>query len=210
MRSIIRNPHTLKVVLPMACLLVSASAWCQVAPRLGDASYSIGYDHVGKGPNHDFSDNSGNSVTTGFNGGYNINQHIEAGGEFNFFNDPQPSVGGANVGMHILNYGGLARFNLMPESKIVPYGVFGLGGSHATAKASLGSASASVSENGYYLGFGGGASIYLGSNWGVRAELRDNWNHFSYQGSNNSTNAFAMTGGLFYQFGGTFKRPTKR
>jgi hypothetical protein len=171
-------------------------------------SYSLGYDHVAKGNN--FADQSGNSVTTGFNGGYNINRYIEAGGEFNFFNDPQPNVGGVNVGMHILNYGGLARFNLAPGSKIVPYGVFGIGGSHATAHASLGSSSASQSENGYYLGGGGGMSYYVGPNWGVRAELRDNWNHFTYQGSKNSTNAFAMTGGIFYQFGGTLKRPAKK
>jgi len=196
------NIRTLRVVLPVACLLMSVSAWSQVARGSGDASYNFGYDHVGKGPNNDFTDNSGNSVTTGGNGGYNINRYIEAGGEFSFFNDPQPSVSGVNVGLHILDYGGLVRFNLAPASKVVPYGVFGIGGSHATARASLGSSSESVSENGYYVGYGGGASIYLSPNWGVRAELRDNWNHFTYQGSKNSTNAVAMTGGLFYQFGG--------
>jgi hypothetical protein len=181
---------------------MSMSAWSQVAGGSGDASFSVGYDHVGKGPNNDFSDNSGNSVTTGGNGGYNIDRFIEAGGEFSFFNDPQPSISGVNVGLKILDYGGLVRFNLAPASKVVPYGVFGIGGSRATAHASLGSSSASISENGYYLGFGGGASVYLRPSWGIRAEFRDNWNHFTYQGSKNSTDALAMTCGLFYQFGG--------
>jgi len=210
MRPIICNLQTLKVVLSIACFLASLSAWCQVAPGSGDTSFSAGYDHVGTGPNNEFAIKSGNSFTTGGNGGYNINQCIEAGGEFNFFNDPQPSVSGVNFGLRILNYGGLVRFNLAPQSKVVPYGVFGIGGAHATARASQGSASASISENGYYLGGGGGASIYLGPNWGVRAEFRDNSNHFTYQGSKNSTNVITMTGGLFYQFGGAARRTAKK
>jgi len=203
MRSIFCNHRTFKVVLTVACFLASVSAWCQVAPGSGDASYGFGYDHVGTGPNDEFASKSGNSLTTGGNGGYNINRYIEAGGEFSFFNDPQPSVNGISYALHIENYGGLVRFNLAPESKVVPYGVFAIGGSHATALARQGSASASISENGYYFGGGGGASIYLGPNWGVRAEFRDNWDHFTYQSSPNSTSALAMTGGLFFQFGGS-------
>lgn len=196
--------RALKAGLSLACFLFAATAWSQVAPGSADASYSIGYTHVGAGPNNDFAPQGGNSITTGGNFGYNVNEHIEAGGEFNFFNDPQPEFSPATASIHILNYGGLARFNLAPQSKIVPYGVFAFGGSHATASASLGGQSGSVSENGFYVGFGGGASIYLGSNWGVRAELRDNYNHFSAPGGGgtDSTNVFAMTGGVFYQFGG--------
>lgn len=187
--------RALKTGLSLACFLVAATAWSQVAPGSADVSYNIGYDHVGTGPNQDFAVQSGNSITTGFNGGYNVNRYIEAGGEFNYFNDPQP----AGVGLHVLNYGGLARFNLAPSSKIVPYGLFAFGGSHATASQS----GVSVSESGYYASFGGGASIYLGSNWGVRAELRDGYNHFSAPGGGtNTTNIVAMTGGVFYQFGG--------
>ena len=138
----------------------------------------------------------------GGNGGYNINQYIEAGGEFNFFNDPQPEFNPASAIIHVLNYGALVRCNLTPNSKIVPYGVFGIGGSRATAIASLSGTTASDSENGYYLGFGGGASIYFGPNWGVRAELRDNWNQFTLRGVANGTNTLAITGGAFFQFGG--------
>jgi len=199
----------------MACLLVSVSGWCQVAPRSVDASFSAGYDHVGTGPNNDFASNSGNSATFGGNGGLNLNRYLEAGGEFNYFNDPQPSVGGVmGLGMHILNYGGLVRFNLAPRAKAVPYGVFGVGGSHATAVAGVctvgGCGSFSIGESGYYLGGGGGLSYYVGPNWGVRAEFRDNWNHFSYSGSTDSTNAIAVTGGLFYQFGGNASKLAKR
>lgn len=192
----------LKIGLSLACFLVAATAWSQVAPGSAEVSYDIGYNHVGAGPNNDFAPQGGNSFTTGFNGGYNLNQYIEVGGEFNFFQDPQPEFSPASASIHILNYGGLARFNLAPQSKIVPYGVFAFGGSHATASASLGGQSGSESENGFYVGFGGGASIYLSPNWGVRAELRDNYNHFSFQGSTDSTNILAMTGGIFYQFGG--------
>jgi hypothetical protein len=207
MRSIFGNLPIFKAVFLVTCLLVSASAWCQVAPNSGDVSFSVGYDHVGTGPNNNFASNSGNSVVFGGNGGVNVNRYIEAGGEFNYFNDPQPSVSGVNVGMRILNYGGLVRLNLAPKGRIVPYGVFGIGGSHAAAAAAFcavdGCASVSIGESGYYLGGGGGLSYYAGPKWGVRAEFRDNWNHFSYNGSPDSTDALAVTGGLFFQFGGT-------
>ncbi len=196
--------RALKTGLTLACFLVAATGWSQVAPGSADVSYNIGYNHVGAGPNDDFAPQSGNSFTTGGNGGININQYIEVGGEFNFFQDPQPEFSPVSASIHILNYGALARFNLAPNSKVVPYGLFAFGGSHATASASEGGDSGSVSENGYYVGFGGGASIYLGQNWGVRAELRDNYNHFSAPGGGgtDSTNVVAMTGGVFYQFGG--------
>jgi hypothetical protein len=198
-RTIFGKLRMLKTGLPLACLLVAATAWSQVAPGSGDVSGNIGYDHVGQGSN--FGDQSGNSFTLGANGGYNPSQYLEAGGELSYFNDPQAPVGPVNANIHIINYGGFARFNLAPNSRIVPYGVFGFGGSHTTLTLTLNNASASNSQNGYYTGFGGGASIYLTPNCGVRAEFRDNYNHFSAIGGV-STNAFAMTGGLFYQFGG--------
>lgn len=101
----------LKTVLSLACFLVAATAWSQVAPKSATLSYSVGYNHIGQGSN--FNSQSTNGFTTGFDGGYNINQYIEVGGEFNFFGMPQ--VGG--VSSHVLNYGAQVHFNLTPGSK---------------------------------------------------------------------------------------------
>ncbi len=188
--------RTLKTGLSLACFLAAATAWSQVAPGSGDVSYSIGFNHVGQGS--DFNDTSTNGLATGFDGGYNINQYVEVGGEFNFFGMPQ--VDGVNT--HILNYGFQAHFNLTPGSKVVPYGVFGVGGSRLTASES----GASASATGNYFGGGAGVNFFLGQNWGVRAELRDSRDGFSINGVSGNTSVFAMTGGVFFQFGGHSSR----
>lgn len=180
--------RALKAGLSLACFVVAATAWSQVTPGSADVAFNLGYDHF----------SSANGFAWGGSGETALTQYIDLGAELNDYGVSQ-SVPGASASLHLIDYGALARFNLVPNSKIVPYGIAAFGGSHATAGASAGGVSVSVSAgNGFYLGFGGGASIYLGPNWGVRAELRDNWNHISGSG----VNAFAMTGGVFYQFGG--------
>jgi hypothetical protein len=59
--------------------------------------------------------------------------------------------------------------------------------------------------NGYYYSVGGGASYYVGKNWGVRPEFRYVRAEFGVGGVNESANAIAMTGGVFYQWGGKGK-----
>jgi hypothetical protein len=184
--------RALKTGLSLACFLVAATAWSQVAPGSGDVSFNIGYDHF----------SSLNGFAWGGAGETALTQYVAIGAEFNDYRVSQ-NMSGVNGALHLIDYGALGRFNLVPNSKVVPYGLCALGGSHASVSASSGGITASASAgNGYYLGFGGGASIYLSPNWGVRAELRDNWNHISGSG----INAFAMTGGIFYQFGGHKKK----
>lgn len=178
-------------VLPIALILAAAPAWCQVTPGSSDVSFNIGYDHF----------SSENGFVWGGAGEGALTQYIDLGAEINDYGVSQ-SVPGASANVHLIDYGGLVRFNLVPDSKIVPYGVFALGGSHASVGLNTGGYSLSGSAgNGYYLGFGGGASFYVSPSWGIRAELRDNWNHIS----GGHVNAFAMTGGVFYQFGGIRK-----
>ena len=184
--------RALKTGLSLACFLVAATAWSQVAPGSGTVSYSIGFNHIGQGTN--FNNTSTNGLATGFDGGYNVNQYVELGGEFNFFGMPQ--VDGVN--MHVLNYGFQAHFNLTPGSRIVPYGVFGVGGDRLT----LSEDGVSASASGAYFGGGAGVNFFVGPNWGVRAELRDSRDGFTVNGASGNTSVFAMTGGIFYQFGG--------
>lgn len=187
-RTVFRKLRRLKAGLSLACFLVAATAWSQVAPGSGDVSFNLGYDHF----------SSANGFAWGGAGETALTQYIDLGAEVNDYR-VSASESGATGSLHLIDYGGLVRFNLVPDSKVVPYGIAAFGGSHASAGASADGFSVSVSAgNGYYLGFGGGASFYVSPNWGVRAELRDNWNHIS----GGSLNAFAMTGGVFYQFGG--------
>ncbi|MGA3265117.1 MAG: outer membrane beta-barrel protein [Terracidiphilus sp.] len=99
-------------------------------------------------------------------------------------------------------FGGAARFNFLPAKKVVPYGVVGMGMSRFTQSAS----GVSASMNGYNVSFGGGASIYLGKNWGVRPEFR--WQREKYIQSDVTlySDVVIGSGSVFYQFGSQGKK----
>lgn len=86
---------------------------------------------------------------------------------------------------------------------MVPYGVFGVGGDRLT----LSEGGSSASASGAYFGGGAGVNFFVRPNWGVRAELRDSRDGFTIDGVSGNTSVFAMTGGIFYQFGGSSKKP---
>jgi hypothetical protein len=186
----------LGIALPVVCFLVSAAAWGQVAPHSGDLAFDAGYSYIGKGTNFNTTDI--NRYTLGFSGGVNLSQYIAVIGEYNYFSMPQVEA----VNMDMMGYGGAVRFNLVSKGKVVPYGLFGGGGARLTASES----GASVSSNGAYFGAGGGVSLFLGKNWGVRPEFRYNRFHYSFEGVTGDTNVLAATGGIFFQFGGTAQK----
>jgi hypothetical protein len=170
----------------------AAASHAQVTPHSGDVAFNAGYSYIGKGTNFNTTDI--NRYALGFSGGANLNQSITVLGEYNYFSMPQ--VQGVNMNMQ--SYGGAVRFNLATKGKVVPYGVFGGGGARLTGNES----GVSVSSDGGYFGFGGGAAIYFGKNWGVRPEFRYNRFFYSFAGINGNTNVLTATGGLFFQFGG--------
>jgi hypothetical protein len=92
-------------------------------------------------------------------------------------------------------YGGGARVNFLTSTRVVPYGVVAFGGDRLAA--------GGQSTNGYYMGFGGGASCYIGHNWGVRPEYR--FDRIEFGSGIGSSNASVITGAVFYQFGGQGK-----
>jgi hypothetical protein len=173
-------------------LLVSASAQAQVLAHSGDIAGYAGYVHVSD--THHIASLSDNHGIYGVNGGYNITPNITVLGEWNLV--PLYSGGGETIRTQL--FGGGARFNMMPDKKIVPYGVFNVGYDRLTF-----SGGGSETVSGYYFGVGGGASCYLGKNWGVRPEFRYVRPEYSSGGESQSFNSIAMTGGVFYQWGGT-------
>lgn len=188
-----------RIFFTALCVLVSTAAWGQVAPRSGDVAFDMGYSHIGKGTN--FNNTDINRYTAGFSGGFNLSQYLTLIGEYNYM--AMPSVQSVNMGM--MGYGGAVRFNLAPKAKVVPYGLFGGGGARLTASES----GVSVSSNGNYFGGGAGASLYIGSNWGIRPEFRMSRFNYTFSGISGNTNVLVATCGVFFQFGGTTRPVAK-
>ena len=170
----------------------AADSRAQVTPHSGDVDFNAGYSYIGKGT--DFNTTDINRYALGFSGGANLSQSITVLGEYNYFSMPQ--VQGVSMNMQV--YGGALRFNLAPNDKVVPYGVFGGGGARLTGSES----GVSVGSNGGYFGLGGGAAIYCGKNWGIRPEFRYNRFYYTFDGISGNTNVLTATAGLFFQFGG--------
>jgi len=178
------------LVALLGALAVSSQA--QVVPHSGDLAFTAGYSYIGKGTNFNATDI--NRYALGFSGGANLNQSMTVLGEYNYFSMPQVQ----KVNMNMQGYGGAVRFNLATYGRFVPYGVFGGGGARLTGSES----GVSVTSNGGYFGFGGGANLYLGKNWGIRPEFRYNRFFYTFAGINGNTNVLTATAGLFFQFGG--------
>ena len=156
-------------------LFISVSAQAQVLAHSGDAAGYGGYVNVGSG--------GGNHAYFGGSGGYNLAPSVTVFGEYSYVPLPDSA--------HVQLYGGGARFNFLTSTKVVPYAVAAFGGGHGSIDGASG--------NGWYAGFGGGASIFCGKNWGVRPEYRYERVESSGSGVNNSV----IVGGVFYQWGGT-------
>jgi len=192
-RTIVKNAIS-GLCIAASFLLISSTLRAQVLARSGDVAGYAGYLYT----NNIIPGVSNNHGVYGATGGYNITPYITAYGEYGFA--PLYSESGDTV--HAQIYGGGARFNMTPDKKVVPYGVVSFGGNRLTVNIG----GSSVNFNGYYIGVGGGANCYVGKNWGVRPEFRYLRNEFSSGGESVSFNDFAVTGGVFYQWGGTGKR----
>jgi len=176
-------------------LIVSAPARTQVLARSGEVAGTVGYDHTVYSP-------SGGPTSTHFfgaSGGYNLTPQVTVLGEYKY--DPLNfSEGG--ITYHDQLFGGAARYNFLSSERIVPFAVAGVGSFRMTAS----EGSLSVSNNGYYFNFGGGASIYLARNWGVRPEYRWERQHDDLTGMVAIGHVSNLSASIFYQFGGRGKR----
>jgi Outer membrane protein beta-barrel domain len=167
----------------------------------GEASGNIGFSNL-KG-----ADNN-RHVTFGGSALYNLSPVAGLGFEYHFAPMGSLTQGGVTATGHMQLFGGVARFSLTDSSRVVPYVVVAAGGNSLHAAASAGNITVSASQNGFYGGFGGGASIYAGTNWGIRPEfryVREHFNSTSIQGISVSSfgqNDYQGSVAVFYQFGG--------
>jgi hypothetical protein len=198
MQTLVKNAFVGLCFSVLILLVSSIPARAQVLGGSGDIAGYAGYfytNNICEGS--DDCPVSSNHGVYGANGGFSPSPWITVIGEYGYI----PIYSGMGVTIHSQFYGGGARFNLNPKSRVVGYGVFTAGGD------SIGGSGATdltgeASVNGYTISFGGGASCFIGKHWGVRPEFRYVRSEFSAGGQSNSFNNFAMFGGVFYQFGG--------
>jgi len=183
--------------------VMSVPVQAQILAHSIEASGTIGYDHTNMTStpaatsyptSHDF---------YGGSGGYNVTPHVTVLGEYKF--DPLVAPPLNPFKLHSQLVGSAARINFTPSKKVVPYAIIGAGYDRLT-----GTLSGTPTEysDGYYVNFGGGASVYCGKNWGIRPELRYERQHSTYGPANETitANVVDVSGSFFYQFGGTGKK----
>ncbi len=184
-------------------VVISAPVRAQVLARTGEVAGTIGYDYTSMTavPSDSYLPTSHYFVSG--SGGYNVTPYITALGEYKF--DPLVAVPGNTDKWHSQLSGGAARFNFSPSKKIVPYAIVGVGYYRMTVSV-VGPPSAVQVTNGYYVNFGGGASVYCGKNWGIRPEFRYERQHSTYGTQIITANVADVSGSIFYQWGGTGKK----
>jgi len=190
-----------------AFLVASSAARAQVTPGSVIVGADVGYLHTSLSEPGSGSSTTGstdptytfNRYTVGATGGYNLIQYLGVFFEYNYDSVVSNDAALDGLSLHANNYGGAARFYLLPKSKIVPYAVFGGGGAQLTGSVSSGG---SQSYTGNYFGGGGGVAYYITKNIGAAADVRFNRASFTISGVTINPDLVSVTGGVFYQFGG--------
>jgi hypothetical protein len=203
MRSILKCTIAALVVL----LTLSSSLRAQgITPLSGEVSANVGFNNVITEIVKNYFNNNSTGINKeyvqfGFSGGINLTKHLAILGEFNYL--PLATAATGYTGsVDAQLYGGAVRYSLISANKIVPYVIAGGGGTRLAVSDSYEGVTATVSKTGSNFGAGGGVSIYVGRNWGIRPEFRyirqnQNWDNVNY-----NLNTYSGTVAVFYQFGG--------
>jgi hypothetical protein len=198
MQTFVRNAVSGLILSALYLLVLSAPARAQVLAHSGDVAGTIGYDHTSMTNDKSSSGNPTSHYFYGGSGGYNVTPYITALAEYKY--DPLDPAAGNLFTWHSQLAGSAIRFNFTPSKKIVPYAIVGAGYDRLTAT------HGSIDEysDGYYVNFGGGASVYCGKQWGIRPEVRYERQHSTYGPVNEilTSNVVDVSGSIFFQFGG--------
>jgi hypothetical protein len=204
-----------KVLLP---LLLASGHLCSQAPQGsaqtpqaqrygsggGDVAVNFGYGNL-NGVDNNTHASFGASVAK--NSG-----RTAIAGEYNYL--PQGSVtqSGVTGKENIQQFGAALRLSLTAPARITPYLLVAGGYDRITATASADGLSVSAGQSGGYVGFGGGANLFLTSHFGIRPEFR--WERQQFASTSvggidvpgGGLNDYRGTVGLFYAWGGTSRR----
>jgi len=182
MRCILKCSIAALVVL----LTLSTPLWAQVLVHSGEVAGTYSYVN-----STGFSGHQG----YGGSGGINLAKRVTLVGEYSYLSLSSLSANVGQTNSTTNELGGVAvRINFLSDQRIVPYVVIGAGIEHVNFKV------------GYYDAYGGGASIYLTKNIGVRPEFRYDYElgitDVFGQPVYNYQNVYQFSGSLFFQFGG--------
>ncbi|MGD0295426.1 MAG: outer membrane beta-barrel protein [Terracidiphilus sp.] len=202
MHTFVKNAVSGLMLSALFLLVLSVTVRAQVLAHSAEVAGTIGYDHTSITSNPPASPYPTSQYFYGGSGGYNVTPYVTVLGEYKF--DPLVSPTGNTFKWHSQLAGAAARINFTPSKKIVPYAIVGAGYDRLTATTT------GIDEytGGYYVNFGGGASVYCGKHWGIRPELRYERQHTTYGPINEiiTANVVDLSGSVFYQFGGTGKK----
>ncbi|MEK7657216.1 MAG: outer membrane beta-barrel protein [Elusimicrobiota bacterium] len=145
----------------------------------------------------------------GFGYDYQYNKNVSIGGEWSYkaFGKNDFSVSGAGVTTNLKAWTLLAtaKGQLMPDEKLRPYGLFGLGLNGLSLKVDVPTSPTNNSNNsttGVAFALGGGADYDINDQWLAGGELR--WNYLgtskAKMGASNVT-SFDILFNLGYKFG---------
>ncbi len=185
-------------------LTLSSPLHAQVAAKSADVSGNIGFSNL----SGDETTDGKKHIAFGFAGAYNLTDLAAIGFEYSYQMLGSETQNGVTASGHIQSYGPVFRGSLLKSGRVIPYALVAGGGLSETAAGSGYGITVTASQNGFYFGFGGGASIYAGHNWGIRPEFRYERQHFDATTVGNNTvaasgqNYILGTISVFYQFGG--------
>jgi len=170
----------------------------------GDASFSVGFGNL---------NGVDNNKHASFGGSMGLNSG-RAGIAGEYFYLPMGSITESGVvgKENIQQFGVALRLSLLNKARANPYVVVAGGFDRLTATAASSGLSASASQSGGYVGFGGGADLLLAPHWGIRPEFR--WERQQFAATNvggidvagGGLNDVRGTVGLFYTWGGNSRR----
>ena len=206
---IMRSIFAYSIAALVALFTLSSPLRAQVKAGSGDVSGNVGFSNLSGSETED-----GNKHVA-FGGAVSYNSPTtdwaSLGFEYSYQMLGSATQSGVTESGHIQSYGGVFRAYLTKSNRVAPYALLAGGGQSDTEAATSGGLKVTASQSGYYIGFGGGASIYAGPSWGVRPELRYERQQFSattvdsFPVAAYGQNYILGTISVFCQFGGKSK-----
>ncbi len=179
---------------------IAASTFAQSAPVSSGGVTAGSLDLSGNAGYSNLTGADGNNhVNFGGTAGFNLSPYAALLGEYTYM--PMGSRSGVAFNTQLI--GAATRLNIGSSKHVVPYALAAFGFDRLNGSES----GVSVSANGSYAAFGGGASLYLGRSWGIRPEFRWERQQLTFSTLVSDTNVVLGTGSIFYQWGG---RASKR
>lgn len=156
-----------KAILSIAIALCVPAVWAGDLSNKGEASIFAGGVKVKDGDNHGI---------WGVNVGYGFAPRATFYGEFSHT---------PTSGSDLTDYHGGVKFSLAQSDRVEPYALVGAGVGRVSSNTDFG------------MHFGGGARIYVNSNWGIQPEIR----YTHYFNDFSDLKIVRYTGGIFFQWG---------